>query len=277
MKTDIFHLQIVSVEDIAPQEEFDQSRTYPLKEKIKKDGFFSNPIIVAQIDGKKYLQLDGMNRFSSMKILGYRSILTQIVDYNDQENVELSSWAHFFHAEKDLFLKDVEKISGLSLERGTSKDVGHRYIKEEGIGRLCTLIGRSGDVFLVVANGKLVEKVEKMSALVKLYSTRIVRDVLPARPNKSDVDLLFAEHPETNMMCVFPTLTRHQIVKVVKKGSLLPQGVSRHIIKRRCMNVNIPLSLFDNGKNIEEQNQKLEEMLGKRKFRLYEEPTIYFE
>lgn len=277
MKTDIFHLQILSIDEILPQEEFDESRTYPLLEKIKRDGIFSNPIIVAQIDGEKYLQLDGMNRLSSMKLLGYKTVLTQVVDYNDQENVELSSWAHFFNSDKDAFIKAVSIIKGLSIEKGEFSDVGHRYMKEEGLGRLCTLVEKNGEVLLVVSSGTLLEKIQRLNALVKLYSSKIARDVMPSHPNKSDIDFLFLEHPDSTMMCIFPTLTRHQIVEVIKRGTLLPPGVSRHIIKRRCMNVNMPLSLFDSSKSVDQQNEVLEGLLKKRKFRLYEEPTVYFE
>lgn len=131
MKTDIFHLQIIPLADILVHEEYDQSRTLPLIERLKYDSFIANPIIVASIGEGKYLQLDGVNRYTAFKRLGLSSILAQIINY-------------------------------------------------------------------------------------------IARDVMPKSPTPCDIDLLFAEHPETNLMIVF--------------------------------------SLFD-----------------MRKFRVYEEPTIYFE
>ncbi len=277
MKTDIFHLQIVPVEDILVHEEFDDSRAYPLVERLKQDKFLANPIIVAGVEGGKFLQLDGMNRYSAFKMLGISSIPTQIIDYNDQEEVELSSWSHFFPAEKEAFLVSLSQTKDIKVRKGKMEDVGHRYVKEEGMARLCTIVDKDGSVYLVASSGDLISKVKQLNRIVSIYDKQIERDVLPPHPNQGDIRVLFEEHPSTSMMVVFPTFTRHQIVEVVRKGKLFPPGITRHIIKRRCLAINAPLSLFDRGKNVEEQNKTFEDMLSKRKFRLYEEPTIYFE
>ena len=143
--------------------------------------------------------------------------------------------------------------------------------------RLCTIVNIDSTVYHLASSGDLVSKIDQLNRIVSLYDKKIERDVLPPHPNSGDIDVLFKEHPATSMMVVFPTFTRHQIVEIVRKDKLFPPGITRHIIKRRCLAVNVPLALFDNGINIEGQNQKLEEMLAKRKFRLYEEPTVYFE
>lgn len=277
MKTDIFHLQIIPIKDILIHEEYDQSRAIPLIESFKKEKIIANPIIVASLDGKKYLQLDGMNRFSAFKMLKFTSILCQIIDYNDQETVELSSWSHLFAGKKQKFLTYIKSINNLILKKGSPSDVSHRYIKEEGQGRLCTIYFYPGEVYLIYCSGDLLHKIESLNKIVSFYKDNIVRDILPKNPNVSNIDLLFQEHDATNTLIVFPTFTRHQIVKVVKKGKLFPAGISRHIIKRRCLNVNLPISLFADIKSIRVQNDKLEEYLASHNFRIYEEPTIYFE
>lgn len=277
MKTDIFHLQIVPLSDILVHEEFDDSRAYPLMERLKKDQFLANPIIVAGIEGGKFLQLDGMNRYSAFKMLGITSILTQIIDYNDQEEVELSSWSHLFGEDEEKLIRALSEMKDIKVRKGKMEDVGHRYVKEEGMARLCTIVTYDGAVYLLASSGDLVSKIDQLNKIVSLYDKKIVRDVLPPHPNSTDLKMLFEEHPDTSMMVVFPTFTRHQIVEVVRKGKLFPPGITRHIIKRRCLAVNAPLSLFNREKNIAEQNKIFEDMLGKRKFRLYEEPTIYFE
>src|SRR3990167_4547707 len=101
MKTDIFHLQIIPIKNILPHEEFDEKRTHPLVSRLRKDGYLANPIIVAALGEGKHLQLDGMNRFSAFKMMKIPTILAQIIDYNDQDIVELSSWAHLFQSGKD--------------------------------------------------------------------------------------------------------------------------------------------------------------------------------
>ncbi len=277
MKTDIFQLQIVPIEDIYVHEEYDQSRAFPLVEGLKKEQQLINPIIVAAITGGKYIQLDGMNRYSAFKMLGLKSILCQIIDYNDQESVELSSWSHLFYGEKEKLFNFLTTDLNLTVKQGKFEFVGHRYIKEEGTGRLCTLCTKDGLVYLVSSNGNLTEKIEKLNRVVSYYAKQIVRDVLPPHPNRGDVDFLFSEHQNTNMMIIFPTFTRHQIVDIVKKDRLFPSGVTRHIIRRRCLNIKAPLSLFDPKDSVEVQNENLEKILSNRSFRIYEEPTVYFE
>lgn len=277
MKTYIFHLQIIPIKDILPHEKYDDLRARPLAEKIKKEGCLVNPILVASLNGGKYLQLDGMNRFSAFKILGLSSILSQIIDYNDQETVELSSWVHLFTGSKKDYLDFIERNSSFIIKPGKFEHVGHRYIKEDGLGRLCTVCCNDGTVYLFSTNGNLSDKIDRLNTLVSFYEKRIVRDVLPMHPNRQDIDLLFSEHPEADIIMIFPTFTRHQIIDIVKKGKLFPAGITRHIIKNRCLNVQAPLNVFDSSKSIEQQNKMLKEMLGERKFRIYEEPTIYFE
>lgn len=277
MKTNIFHLQIIPLAKIFPHEEFDQSRAKPLVARLKKDGYLANPIIVASVGNEQYLQLDGMNRFSAFKIMEIPTILAQIIDYSDQETVELSSWSHLFYTSAKTFFYCAQRMDHTTVKQGKIENVGHRYIKEEESSRLCTVVTKNGQVYLISTSGTLLEKVKKLNKLVSCYKEKIVRDVMPPNPNQSDTKVLFAEHPSTNMMLVFPTFTRHQIIEVVKNGQLFPPGVTRHIIKRRCLNVNIPLLLFSKRKSLEEQNKEMEEILLTRHFRLYEEPTIYFE
>lgn len=277
MKTDIFHLQIVPLTEILVHEEFDQSRAYPLVERLKNDRFLANPIIVAGVEGNKYLQLDGMNRYSAFKMLGINSILTQIIDYNDQEEVELSSWSHLFSSDKDKIISLISGMKDIKIKKGRTEDVGHRYVKEEGMARLCTIVNKDSTIYHLASSGDLISKIDQLNRIVSLYDKKIERDVLPPHPNSGDIHVLFEEHPTTSMMVVFPTFTRHQIIEIVRSGKLFPPGITRHIIKRRCLAINAPLALFDKGISINDQNQALEEMLSKRKFRLYEEPTIYFE
>lgn len=276
MKTHIFHLQVVRTGDILPHEEYDVKRAKPLIDRFKDEKFLSNPILVASLDKDKYLQLDGMNRLSVFKIMKIPSILTQIIDYNDQESVELSSWIHLFHTDAGKFL-DYLRNMGLAVRQGRMDEVGHRYVKEEGMGRICTVVTREKEVYLVSSNGNLYDKVITLNKIVAFYKNKIIRDVLPVDVSRSDIDVLFNSHTDTNILIVFPTFTRHQIIDVVRKGLIFPAGITRHIIRRRCLNVRIPIDFFRQEKSVDELNSELETMLLKRPFRVYEEPTVYFE
>ncbi len=272
MKTNVYHLKIIPIQSILSHEYYDQRRTKPLVKKLRQEKRIRNPIIVADLGDGKYLQLDGMNRFSVFKMMKIPTIIAQIIDYNDQDSVELSSWVHLFSGNQKNFIQYIKKADQLIVKSGRMEYIGHRYIKEEGSGRLCSIVTKGKKVFLVSANGSLIEKIEKINQIVKYYRKKIVRDVLPLNFSGLDIENLFIQHPPCNIMVIFPTFTRHQILKVVRKGGLFPPGVTRHIIKRRCLHVNLPLSLFTSDKSLDLQNQELEKRLKNRPFRFYEEP-----
>lgn len=276
MKTDLFHLEIVPIRNIYPHEEFDISRSYPLVEKLKKDRQLKNPILLTNLGEGRYLELDGINRISSFKILKFKTILAQIIDYNDQEIVELSSWCHLFSSKPEDFLTFVKDIDEIKIKEGLIGNVGYRYIKETGKARLCTVVTKRGKVYLFYTGGGLLQKVDKLRRLVKFYDKSINRAILPENPSIGEIEYLLEEKSK-DIMVVFPTFTRHQIVEVVKRGGLLPPGVTRHIIKWRCLNVNVPLSFFSNKKTLKEKNKQLDKILKSRNPRIYEEPTIQFE
>lgn len=276
MKTNIFHLQIIPLKDIIPQESFDNSRSKNLAERIKKDNKLSNPMIVAPLTKNKYIQLDGMNRYSAFKRLKLNSIICQIVDYQDIDNVELASWLHLLKIEKNQIMEKLIQDKQITVRKGNLSEVKNRYVQSEGTDRICTLVSHDFQVYIVSANGKLLDKINILNRIVSYYSEDIVRDVLPQEPSREDIGFLFKEHFACKLMLIFPTFSRHQITKVVKRGGLFPTGITRHVIKRRCLNLNFPLDIFRE-KSVEVQNMILDEVLMKRKFRLYEEPTIYFE
>lgn len=277
MKTDIFHLQIIPLKDILPHEYFDESRSLALAKRLKEDKYLSNPIIVANLSKNTYVQLDGMNRLSTFKKLGLNSILCQIVDYQDMDTVELSSWLHFINVKSDEFLKYLQNIKNLKITKGILDNIRNRYIHSSGVDRICTFVTENFDVYLLNYGGNLLDKINVLDEIVNFYIKDTVRSVLPQSSTKEGIQNLFKEHLKHKQMVSFPTFTRHQIVKVVRQRGFFPPGVTRHVIKKRCLNVNLPLTIFGSGKTIKEQNELLEDFLRQKKFRLYEEPTIYFE
>ena len=113
---------------------------------------------MASLGGKKYLQLDGMNRIHSFKTLGIKTITAQIVDYNDQEKIELSSWLHILKGDIKEFLNFIKKDKSLIVSQGKMDQVGHRYIKEKDFGRLCSIVTDKKEVFFISTGGNFSEK-----------------------------------------------------------------------------------------------------------------------
>jgi hypothetical protein len=277
MKTDRFHLEVIPIKDILVHEELDPSNSKELISFLKKSQILSNPIIVAALGQKKYLQLDGMNRIFSFKSLGIKTITGQIVDYNNQEEIELSSWLHIFKGDIKKFLNFSQKDPSLVVTRGRIDQVGHRYLKESDFGRLCTFITKRGEVFFVSTAGNFFDKIKRLNYLVSYYKNSLSRGILPYTLNRDNIELFFDQYLGKDIIVVFPTFTPQQIIKAAKAKVLLPTGISRHLVKGRVLNIDLPLSLFDHKKSLKEQNQEQDKLLLRKRFRLYEEPTVNFE
>ncbi len=276
-KTKYFHLKVIDLDKILPHEEYDSSRAIPLVANLKKSQILLNPILVTHLEGDRYTQLDGMNRFTAMKLMKVPSILTQVLDYNDQASVDLSTWSHFHKTSKDDFLDAVSKIGNLSYKEVGGKYLKRRYISDEGEGFLCAFAFRDGSIYRVAADGKITDKVNLLHKIVDLYKTDITREVLEDDVDLEDITSLYDSQKEMKTLVIFPTFTRHQILNTVKNGLLFPGGVTRFIIKRRCLDVHYPLEYLKGSADETVKNAKLENYLAKKTFRIYEEPTVYFE
>lgn len=277
MKTSSFQLEVIPIKDILIHEELDPSNSKELVNFLKKSQTLSNPIIVAPLGGGKYLELDGMNRIHSFKILGIKTITAQIVDYNDQEEIELSSWLHIFKGDVKKFFKAVKKEGSLVINKGTMDEVGHRYIKENDFDRLCTVVTNKKEVFFISTDGNFSEKIKRMNHLVSFYKNDLSRGAIPYTLNHDNIQLFFKQFPNDNIIVIFPTFTPQQIIESAKSGILLPTGITRHLVKGRVLNINLPLNLFDNKKSLKQQNEEQDRILLSKRSRLYEEATINFE
>ena len=116
-----------------------------------------------------------------------------------------------------------------------------------------------------------------MNYLVSFYKDNLSRGTLPYTLNHNSIKLFFNLYPKDNIAVIFPTFTPQQIIESAKSGVLLPTGITRHLVKGRVLNINLPLSLFDNKKSLKQQNSEQDKILLKKRSRLYEEATINFE
>jgi hypothetical protein len=277
MKTDRFQLEVIPIENILVHEELDPSNSKELVNFLKKSQTLSNPIIVASLGNKKYVQLDGMNRIYSFKTLGIKTITAQIVDYNNQEEIELSSWLHIFNGDLKKFLAFIKKDPSLVVTQGKMDQVGHRYIKEKDFGRLCSIVTNKKEVFFISTAGNFLEKIKRLNYLVSFYKNDLSRGALPYTLNGDIIKKFFKQYPEDNLMVIFPTFTPQQVIETAKSGVLLPTGITRHLVKSRVLNINLPLSLYNDNKSLSEQNKEQDKILSKKRSRLYEEATVNFE
>ena len=259
-------LRIVNITDVLPHEKTDIQRSQPLIELLKDARYFTNPPVVAAIDGGKYVLMDGSNRHISMQTLGFKHIMIQIADYRT-EFVELGVWQHIVSDwESRQLLAELENIYHIDIRDGwDAKAIAQILLRD---GPVYSIHARIDS--LAERNAILRRVVETYHSNAKLYRTPL------AEP--SQIWTLF---PSGFALVMFPHYQPHNIIEAAVEGAYLPPGVSRHIIHGRALNLNYPIENLRAERAIEAKNEHLEawlrEQFAARSVRYYAEATYQFD
>ena len=266
-------LQIVPIASIVLQEYVQKSRAQKLAAIIKKEGVLRHPPIVTASFNGSYLHLDGANRITAASLLGYSSCLVQVVDYSDAHQVHLTSWSHVATMDKNQFLRAVKQLSCVMIQEKKAFD--HRSPTLPNM--LAVAVFCDGSAYELRCKTNFADYVKEIGQIVDLYADAQVERVFSESPwTPASIRVRFDRFPEHNIFLAFPTFSPQQVMTLVDRGVLMPAGLTRHVVYRRKLNINVPLSYLGIA-SMEEANAKLQKFLQKRIVRLYEEPIIYFE
>lgn len=265
-------LKIVPITRIKLQEYVQKARMQKLADSIKKEGILRNPPIVTNFTDSTYLHLDGANRITAVELLHYPNCLVQIVDYSDPSHVHLSSWSHLIKVDREQFLSSIQSLEGVKIT--VEKSFSPNALLQPQIS--CVVVFSDGSTHIISVDARFHEIIKRTEDIVNLYPDLHVERVFSGSPwNAKSIHTRFERYPENNALVIFPTFSPQQVVTLVDKGVLMPAGVTRHVVYRRKLNVNLPLDYLN--LPVEEANEKLQQFLQHRSVRLYEEPIIYFE
>ncbi len=272
-------LKIVPLDSIIIHEHHDRRRSEKLAIVIKADGVLKDPPIVARLGGKgeRYVHLDGANRIDTLKLLGCRDILVQVVDYYDEEQVRLDSWCHLTRMDKDLLLRQLGSVQGAKVRKADHLSVTELLRRRKA---LCGIFFSDGDSYAVEGGNGLASRVELLNKVVDIYKAEIARDVLELGELTSQIGALFRRHSHEgyNVLIAFPKFTPKEIVEIAERGMKLPAGITRHLITNRALRVNFPLMILDSKKiPLEEKNALLDDFLRRKSPRLYKESTVMYD
>lgn len=286
MKSNLFELGFVHLDDLIFHEACDFNRVCRLADQIKKDGYLKNPVLVTDAPAKnkliasssevsgKLLVLDGVNRISALKLLGLRDVLVQKANLLD-ENVELTSWDHLiFKIRKDQLM---EKLRKLDLET-SSFDWNERKKALEEQMVICCLLFRDGSGLLVNQKDPSVEsRVKNLYHIIAIYKTS-----WEIYHSLSDEGLFsaFDNFEKSTAINKFPLFQKEQVVDLAYRRILFPFGVTRFVIPQRILGLEISCSVLGDGAPLSEKNLFLKELLSYRikskKAKFYQESVFLF-
>jgi hypothetical protein len=270
-------LTFLSVISLLIHERHDDQRTLPLIHRIRSSGVFRNPPVVAPLeDGSdRYMVLDGANRVTALRQMGFPHALVQVVQPDDPGLI-LHTWNHtVWELNPVRFMRGLRSIPGLRMKRLGDPDVQPSLEHECGIalvqssrGHLYTLCAQAAD---------LETRVLLLNDLVDSYKDRARFD----RTSQRDACSLVNVYPSFCGLVIFPNFNIHDLLRLAGKSYLLPAGVTRFLISPRALHLNYPLDELAADKPLRDKNQALhkwiQDRLAHKGVRYYAESTYLFD
>ncbi len=269
-----FDLELLKLTEIKLHEATENNRLRNIYKRISKAKYLINPVIVGRYNSDLIL-LDGANRYGSLKEIGCKLILAQVLDYKDKM-LKLEKWNHVvydFSLDKllDFCIQNNLQYSEISYSEGL------RVLENKFNYLLASDIKKEENI-LIKLSGKLDELLLQLDKITKIYFKQYLFD-----RSECDIDIsdLRKYTRRNGTLIVFPGFQKKHIVSIANNNFRLPAGISRHRIYNRVLHVNYEIKNLLNDNNIIRKKADLKKMLtdkiDKNKVRQYQESVIVFD
>lgn len=270
-------LRIVPVADLLLHERHDAQRCDPLVQRLVDEQVLRNPPIVAAIGNgdARFVVLDGANRVTAFERLGVPHIAAQVVAYGNGGDVVLDCWHHLVAgvATRE-FAAALANLPGVGIEPADGAHARAQLARREAIAAIAF---PGGGHCTVRAEGTLHERVERLNDMVELY--RGAASVF--RVSTDRIDALLPQHETVTALVLFTRHDPSEIVELARVGAALPAGITRHVIARRALRLDLPLAGFAEPGSLAQKNAWLAEWIrakvAQRQVRYYQESTFVFD
>lgn len=279
------HLRMIDLAGLRFHEEHDEVRMLALVARFGTEGYLKHPPVVASTDkDREFILLDGANRVTALRKLNFQHIPVQVVSLDDPL-LTLSSWHHAIERYgKAYFLENIRRMKDLEVMVNAS---GHKEKsgvkasknadKTSGDGNLlCTLTFNDNESLNLRNSSGLSEKVKHLKFITDLYLHAPCSD----RVSYTNIDHLRKNYPEFQTLILFNDFSKDEICRLAESGQKLPSGITRVILPKRALGLNVSLEFLKSSLTLEEKNHWLEEMIHKKvikkSIRFYQEQTFMF-
>lgn len=269
-----FELELLKIKDIRLHETTEFNRLRNVFSRIAGSKYLMNPVIVGRYD-KDLILIDGANRLSTLKEIGCKLAIAQVIDYKNKK-IKLKRWHHLVY---DFSINDVISLSNkLKL---THEQVGYiRGSKFMKTNTNCILASdiNSEKTILITLPKNFRKLVELLNEFTKFYFKDFVFDRTEEEIKIGELRK-FTRHKGT--LLEFPHFSKKQIVEIAKNHDRLPAGITRHILENRVLHVKFEIAKLMDDKSIETKKKELKEYLlnkiDNNKVRQYRESVIVFD
>ena len=267
-------LKIVPIDQIVFHEEPDQERSTSLQVFLQKEGKLKNPPIVAYHQhNTQYILLDGANRITALRNLNIKDVLVQSVDIFDPDLLLL----HWHHAvekfSKQEFLNKLYAIEGITVEESSQEEIPCQEHKNT----LCQIQFFDVTVYRVLTNAAISFNVDLLNKITNIYNGFAYMD----RVSYTNLAHLKKHYSNFCALVCFKKILKEDLIDIVKHGKKMPSGITRIILPKRALRLNVPLDILRFEAPVVEKNHWLQERIElqvkDKSIRFYYEPTFLFD
>jgi hypothetical protein len=268
------NLTIVPISEIIFHEDPDDERSTKLIEDIRKENRLKNPPVVATHSGtKKYILLDGANRLTALQSLNIPDVLVQHIDLFDPGLIFL----HWHHAvekfTKDNFLEVINNIPDIRITKSSAINL---RANDKG-DLLCQIQFADQSIYEVHAHTDLFQRVKDLRNITNIYKGFQYMD----RVSYTNLDHLKGNYSRFCALIVFRKLVKEELIEVTNHGMRIPSGITRIIMPKRALRINVPLDILRFDVSTEQKNywlqNRINEQIRDKSIRFYHEPTFLFD
>lgn len=263
-------LHIVGLDDVVLHEDPDMERVARLIHRFSADGILKNPPVVGRSKGHRRIVLDGANRVTALRKLGYSHVLVQELDLFDS-GLSLATWHHAIEGlTAQELLEHAASIPGVTLEEGGAD-------AKDGIPDLARIFFPDGKAVSLEGSTGLDERVIQLHTLTKAYHRFAHFD----RVSYLNLDDLKRNYRRFSALMSFRPFTLEDLQELTHWDKRVPSGVTRILLPKRALRFNIQLEMLRAGLSVEEKESWLQQTILERvedkSIRFYREPTFFFD
>ena len=142
---------------------------------------------------------------------------------------------------------------------------------------LCQVQFNDGSVFAVHAHKNLFQRIEDLKNITNTYKGSQYMD----RVSYTNLEHLKNNYPNFCALIVFRKITKDELVLVTQKQKKIPSGITRIILPKRALRINVPLDILRFDTSIEQKNhwlqKRINDQIKDKSIRFYHEPTFLFD
>lgn len=263
-----FSLELLKLEGVLLHEECEDNRYMKLAERLRKEGFLSNPLIVGKA-GRKYILLDGANRYQALKINGAKLLLAQVVDYRS-DDVKLRTWNHFVAGMTENDLLNYVRREEIKIKRWNGTD--KLNIKSIGV------VISSSNKYKLELGQHFTSTLNFMCRFSKYYENHFSYSRIDGDISMRKLSGLFNE---PGIFFIYPRFGKEHIEHIATMRQKLPAGITKHMIPNRVLKIKYSLADLMTEGDLSNKNEELEKLvnskISEKKVRLYKEPVLMFD